>query len=94
MSPTRRNDDEHPDPLESCDDTVESLAVVPPLLSRVAAFKHLDDEVLRLLYSSMTERCFEPGDVLMKQGDAGTSLIVLGTGKVEVSVEVDAERHH
>ncbi len=82
---------------ERLDETIsvprsESLSTLSDLAS-VNPFDALDQEILTLLQSNMTERRFDPGAFLMRQGEPGTFLIVLSTGEVDVSVEKDGKHY-
>jgi serine/threonine protein kinase len=41
----------------------------------------------------MLERSFEPGELLLREGDPGDSLMVVASGKAEVWVRADGGRH-
>ena len=62
-------------------------------LGALASFSELKSSLLKEIEASMTERRFEAGEVLMRQGDPGDCLMVLQDGQVEVSVALDRERH-
>ena len=62
-------------------------------LGALASFRDLGPDLLRGIESSMFERRFEAGEPLMRQGDAGDSLMVVQEGEVEVFVTIDGARH-
>ncbi len=62
-------------------------------LGRLASFSELSDELLREIEAAMTERRFAPSELLIRQGEAGDSLMVVQEGEVEVSVALERERH-
>ena len=61
--------------------------------ARLRPFESLNAEIFALLRRNMSEHPFRTGDLLMKQGDPGTSVMVIAAGEVEVSVERDAKRY-
>ena len=71
-------------PSIDCPSTMDSLAGSMP-------FEALNEDILALLHSNMTEQKFEPGAFLMRQGEPGTFLILLTSGEVDVSVEKDGQ---
>ncbi len=54
--------------------------------SAVSPFGSLSPDILRLIENDMHEAKFGPGEYLMREGDAGDSLMVLMDGKVEVRI--------
>jgi CRP-like cAMP-binding protein len=56
-------------------------------------FESLNDEILAIILTNMSTERFQPGDFLIRQGDPGTSLMVVEEGEVEVSLEAGG-RHH
>jgi CRP-like cAMP-binding protein len=91
-----REPDRPPDPPTD-HDSVSVTRDLPGTFSTLAGalqpFGSLNDEILALLQRNMTLQRFEPGDLLMKQGDRGTSLMIVEEGSVEVTVEEGANRH-
>ncbi len=69
------------------------LTQTPAYLSSLLPFRSLNEEILALLGTGMTERLFRPGETLMAQGDPGDSLMVIAQGEVEVSVVEEGKRH-
>ena len=63
-------------------------------LARCQLFSPLPSKSLRLLESCMTEDTFRPGALLLRQGEVGTSLMVLCDGRVEVSVRDPGGSRH
>ncbi|MCA9072828.1 MAG: cyclic nucleotide-binding domain-containing protein, partial [Planctomycetaceae bacterium] len=55
-------------------------------LAEDSPFNQLPDEVMDTIESHMHTESFSPGDYLMRQGEAGDSLMVLLDGQVEVTV--------
>jgi CRP-like cAMP-binding protein len=88
-----------PDPLgdvDSGDDTLgDSFGSGrgARFLSTLRPFKALDREILALVHSSMSEYAYDSGDVLMRQGEPGDSLIVIADGQVEIRVEEGGSHH-
>ena len=62
-------------------------------LAGIEPFDGLSAEILSLLHANMTECRFAPGEFLMKQGDPGTTLMLLSQGEAEVSVEEAGHRY-
>src|SRR5262245_45801265 len=62
-------------------------------LGVLASFSELDPGFLQHVESTMSERRFDAGAPLMRQGDDGDCLIVVQEGDVEVSVAHGQERH-
>src|SRR5437764_10120080 len=53
-------------------------------LAEIPLFSHMDDEERSELRSLMTERLFQPGQVVMKAGEEGSSFQVIEQGEVEI----------
>src|SRR5215475_13553395 len=87
----------HPDPEPEDDDSMAETDPLPKAGPAAGAgvrpLESLSEEVLELLQRNMSERWFQPGEPLMRQGDPGGSLMVIAEGEVEVSVEQDGQRH-
>ncbi len=82
------------DELDSGRETIDVPLTRPPVfLTRNRLLKSLSEDVLALIHSRMTEQRFRAGEALITQGDPGTSLMLLTSGKVEVSVEEGETRH-
>jgi CPA1 family monovalent cation:H+ antiporter len=65
---------------------VEELLIPPPeLLRMVPYFKELKEIELMNLCSRLTALSFLPGEEIVKEGDAGDSLFIIGRGQVDVS---------
>ena len=79
LAQTCRGDVDVPDATRSLSDLDTMLA-----LRRVSLFEGLDPEDLQRIAATAVERRFEPGDVLMREGDEGDELIVLLEGSVRV----------
>lgn len=63
-------------------------------LSNSAPFTELPPEVVRILQSHMVERPFASGDFLMRQGEEGTSLMVVADGVVEINTDDETGAGH
>lgn len=59
-------------------------------LAEESPFDQLPADVMDTIESRMHTERFAPGDYLMRQGDPGTSLMVLLEGQVEVSVTMES----
>ena len=53
-------------------------------LAEIPLFSHMDDEERSELHSLMTERIFQPGQVVMKAGEEGSSFQIIERGEVEI----------
>ena len=91
----REPEDSHPPEEE--DPLAETLDVARARdfssLSKQRFFRSLDQHTLSLMYSRMSDRHFEQGELLIRQGDKGDSLMVVADGEIEVSVIEDGEKH-
>jgi small-conductance mechanosensitive channel/CRP-like cAMP-binding protein len=56
-------------------------------VDRVELFSALDDAERRALTAVARERLFGPGEIVVRQGDAGQSLFIVQTGQVRVTLE-------
>lgn len=54
-------------------------------LKKVPIFKDLPGKELASIARSMKERVYEPGAVIVKQGDPGVGFFLIADGRVEVS---------
>jgi CRP/FNR family transcriptional regulator, cyclic AMP receptor protein len=61
------------------------------VLAQVPLFTSLDRKDLQTLAASARERQYQPGEVLMRQGDTGVGLFVLVNGRVHVTQNRDGE---
>src|SRR5437868_6846825 len=62
------------------------------LLSRIPMFEGLRDEDLRDLGTSLVERNFAAGQLIMNQGDRGTSMFIIANGHVNIHLPGEASR--
>lgn len=53
-------------------------------LAKVALFANLDSKYIKGIAQICTERNFQPGDALMKQGEDGIGLFIILSGRVRV----------
>ncbi|MDR7522041.1 MAG: trypsin-like peptidase domain-containing protein [Armatimonadota bacterium] len=60
-------------------------AVVTAYLMNVPIFKDIPTRLLESVARSMRERIYEPGQVIVKQGDPGVGFFLITEGRVEVS---------
>lgn len=58
--------------------------VTPKLLAEIPLFSTMDDEERSELRSLMTERIFEPCQVVMKAGELGNAFYIIEQGEVEI----------
>jgi CRP-like cAMP-binding protein len=94
MRPRPPGDSNPPDDFSSLDETIDYPSdQLANDLARCVPFESLSGEILALLQSNMTEQQFGAGAFLMKQGDPGTSLMVLSAGEADVVVEEREKRY-
>jgi uncharacterized membrane protein len=62
------------------------------LLSRIPMFEDLVIEDLRALAHNLAERPFRAGQMIMNQGDAGTSMFIVAQGHVNIHLPGEASR--
>jgi CRP/FNR family transcriptional regulator, cyclic AMP receptor protein len=53
-------------------------------LAKVALFANLDSKYIKGIAQICTERSFQPGETLMKQGEDGIGLFIILSGRVRV----------
>ncbi len=53
-------------------------------LAKVALFANLDGKYIKGIAQICTERSFQPGDALMRQGEDGIGLFIILSGRVRV----------
>src|SRR5205085_5438749 len=53
-------------------------------LAEIPLFSHMDDEERSELRSLMTVRIFQPGQIVMKAGEEGSSFLIIERGEVEI----------
>src|SRR5947209_6044931 len=53
-------------------------------LAEIPLFSHMDDEERSEIRSLMTERLFQPGQLVMKAGEEGSSFQIIERGEVEI----------
>lgn len=63
-------------------ETIEFLKTVP-------LFQHLDKRHQSVIAKTVFERSFQPGEVIVKQGEQGLGVYMIEAGKVEVVAEHD-----
>ena len=94
MNPRDPKNDGPPAGHDPIDDTVDApVSEISNFLAKLRPFKRLDTEILKLIHKSMSDVMFEPGELLMKQGDPGTSLMVVADGDVEIGVDEEGGHH-
>ncbi len=94
MKPRQPDSNSPPSDPDSVSETIDvSLSRAPGFLAQVKPFESLNEEILTLIHRNMSEQEFGPGELLIRQGDVGTSLLVVAAGEVEISVEEDGKRH-
>jgi uncharacterized membrane protein len=62
------------------------------LLVRIPMFQGLATDDVRALATSLVERQFRAGQMIMNQGDAGTSMFIIATGHVNIHLPGEASR--
>jgi CRP/FNR family cyclic AMP-dependent transcriptional regulator len=63
---------------------VEAVVEVAELLGSIPLFEGLTEDDLQALAASVTRRTFESGQLIFKQGDAGTEMYVVANGHVNI----------
>ena len=63
-------------------------------LRKVRLLSPLVDDELSLLASHAMVKLYETGQLIYRQGDAGNSLMVISTGRLELAIEGDSGRMH
>ncbi len=58
--------------------------VTTRLMAEIPLFSNMDDEERGELHSLMTERIFQPGQAVMKEGEVGSTLQIIEDGEVEI----------
>jgi|SRR5579872_4167617 len=62
-------------------------------LAEIPLFSHMDDDERSELRSLMTERIFQPGQVVMQAGEEGSSFQIIERGEIEVwLVDTDGKK--
>src|SRR3954462_8018154 len=62
------------------------------LLAKVAMFEELADDDRKGLAASLIERRFDAGQIIMTQGEAGTSMFIVASGHVNIHLPGEASR--
>ena len=60
-------------------------------LRRVPWFAELDDRALESIANSAVEQRYQPGQVILRQGDTGAGAFIVKAGKVEIVQERDGK---
>jgi len=55
------------------------------VLRNVTLFSRLTDKQLRVIYRSCAVRVFQPGDIVVEQGNPGVGLFIIQEGQVKIS---------
>ncbi len=94
MKPPEPEDDHRQAEGDSLAETMDGTRARDfSFLANQRFFRSLDREILSLLYASMSEVRFEQGELLIRQGDKGDSLLVVAEGEIEVSIVQDGKTH-
>ena len=62
----------------------EEVTDMPVVLPPIPLFSHLETEAFRRVLESLRLRRYAPGEVILREGDVGTSFFMLAEGEVEV----------
>lgn len=65
-----------------------------PFLAECETFSTLPANVLALIESKMFRHSFKAGEIILKQGEPGTSLLVIRDGIVEITTQDEAGHSH
>ena len=60
-------------------------------LKRVSWFQDLDNKSLDAISNAAVEQSYQPGQLIMRQGDTGVGAFIIRSGKVEVVQERDGK---
>jgi len=60
-------------------------------LKRVSWFQDLDNKSLEAISNAAVEQSYQPGQLIMRQGDTGVGAFIIRSGKVEVVQERDGK---
>jgi CRP-like cAMP-binding protein len=60
-------------------------------LKRVSWFQDLDQRSLEAISNAAVEQTYQPGQLIMRQGDTGVGAFIVRSGKVEVVQERDGK---
>jgi CRP-like cAMP-binding protein len=61
------------------------------LLRRMPLFAELDAQQVQLIAAQLREETYEPGAVIIRQGEIGETFYVIESGRVQISVTQDGE---
>jgi CRP-like cAMP-binding protein len=61
------------------------------LLRRMPLFAELDAQQVQLIAAQLREETYEPGSVIIRQGEIGETFYVIESGRVQISVTQDGE---
>ena len=62
---------------------------IQDLLKKVSFFQRLSDQELADVASCMALRTFEPGNVIFRKDEPGTSLFIIASGAVKISIPAE-----
>ena len=60
-------------------------------LKRVSWFQDLDNRSLEAISNAAVEQSYQPGQLIMRQGDTGVGAFIIRSGKVEIIQERDGK---
>ena len=60
-------------------------------LKRVSWFQDLDNKSLEAISNAAVEQTYQPGQLIMRQGDTGVGAFIIRNGKVEIIQERDGK---
>jgi len=72
-------------------DTIRAVAGNTDFLKRVSWFQDLDSKSLEAISNAAVEQSYQPGQLIMRQGDTGVGAFIIRSGKVEVVQERDGK---
>jgi cAMP-dependent protein kinase regulator len=61
------------------------------LLRRMPLFAELDAQQVQLIAAQLREETYEPGAMIIRQGEIGETFYVIESGRVQISVDQDGE---
>ena len=67
------------------------MAANTEFLKKVSWFEDLDERSLEAIANSAVEQTYQPGQLVMRQGDTGVGAFIIRSGKVDVLQERDGK---
>ena len=71
--------------------SIHAVAGNAEFLKRVSWFQDLDNRSLEAISNAAVEQSYQPGQLIMRQGDTGVGAFIIRSGKVEIIQERDGK---